>query len=51
MEKFLIALLGLLVICVVVAVVRKMRGGPFLPDADARNLKELTERRRREREP
>ena len=57
MLKFIIGLLVLLAICVAAGVVRKMRGGQFLPapenidgSDEPRSLRELAQRRQREKQ-
>ena len=40
MLKFIIVLLGLLAVCIIVGVIRKFRGGTFLPPADTIDDKE-----------
>jgi hypothetical protein len=57
MLKFIIGLLVLLAICVVAGVIRKARGGRFLPppqeidgEQEPQSLQELAKRRRREKE-
>lgn len=56
MLKFIIGLLVLLAICVAAGVVRKMRGGRFLPapenidgNDEPQSLRELAQRRQREK--
>jgi hypothetical protein len=51
MVKLVIGLLCLLVICVIVAAFRRMRGRQFLPanNGEPQSLRELAEQRRAER--
>jgi hypothetical protein len=57
MLKFIIGLLVLLAICVVAGVIRKARGGRFLPppqeiggEQEPQSLQDLAKRRRRDKE-